>query len=223
MKILKDISDAYGLRFQLCDDVPLDERSDVALYMHSWNFDHNHLRGREFRGTHMLRDPRDMVVSAYYYHLHTDEAWVHRPRDLWGGMSLQSYLNSLDVHDGIMVEIQRFGRGPITSIAEWNYNQPEFLELHYEDVIDNQAEAFQAIFNHYGFNAEALRTGLEIVERRSLRGMNSWSPDDLRHVRSGAPGQWREAFSPDHAARFKELSGDLLVRLGYESNMDWTP
>jgi hypothetical protein len=45
---------------------------------------------------------------------------------------------------------------------------------------------------------------------------------ERRHVRSGKPGQWREQFGPDHVERFKALTGDLLVRLGYEADQNWS-
>jgi hypothetical protein len=37
------------------------------------------------------------------------------------------------------------------------------------------------------------------------------------HLRSGKPGQWREVLTRDHLALLRELTGDLLERLGYES------
>jgi hypothetical protein len=35
------------------------------------------------------------------------------------------------------------------------------------------------------------------------------------HLRSGKPGQWREVLSPKNMALFRELTGDLVERLGY--------
>jgi hypothetical protein len=40
--------------------------------------------------------------------------------------------------------------------------------------------------------------------------------------RKGQPGNWREHFTPANVALFKELTGDLLVRLGYETGSDWS-
>ena len=41
----------------------------------------------------MIRDPRDCVVSGYFYHLWTNEAWAHQPQDLFNGLSYQQHLN----------------------------------------------------------------------------------------------------------------------------------
>jgi hypothetical protein len=39
--------------------------------------------------------------------------------------------------------------------------------------------------------------------------------------RSGKAGGWRSQFNPQHKMIFKEISGDLLIRLGYEKDNDW--
>ena len=39
--------------------------------------------------------------------------------------------------------------------------------------------------------------------------------------RRGKAGAWREHFSPETKALFKEVSGDLLIRLGYEEDHNW--
>lgn len=45
---------------------------------------------------------------------------------------------------------------------------------------------------------------------------------NLKSCRKGVVGDWRTSFTPTVVARFKELTGDGLVRLGYEDNNDWT-
>ena len=41
------------------------------------------------------------------------------------------------------------------------------------------------------------------------------------HLRSGRPGEWRDVLSDQHKARCKEIFGDVLVKLGYETGQDW--
>jgi len=45
--------------------------------------------------------------------------------------------------------------------------------------------------------------------------------DPKSHYRKGAAGDWRNHFSPHHIARFKAQYGDLLVKLGYETDHEW--
>jgi hypothetical protein len=46
-------------------------------------------------------------------------------------------------------------------------------------------------------------------------------PKQSRTFRSGKAGGWREHFTDEHKRLFKDVAGDLLVRLGYEKNNDW--
>jgi hypothetical protein len=46
-------------------------------------------------------------------------------------------------------------------------------------------------------------------------------PKKSHTFRSGRTGGWVNHFSEEHKKLFKEITGDLLVRLGYEENNDW--
>jgi hypothetical protein len=39
--------------------------------------------------------------------------------------------------------------------------------------------------------------------------------------RKGLPGNWCEHFTEANKALFKQVTGDLLVRLGYEQGYNW--
>jgi hypothetical protein len=227
-RVLSTVAGFYGLRFT---EVPASEDSpgsppvlasdiDIVVYHRANDFRPEDLAGREYRGSHLIRDPRDMVVSGYHYHLRTDEPWVHEPKDRYGGLSYQAFLQGIDEHDGLMAEIERCARSSLAEMAEWHYARPGILELRYEDAVRDEVETFTGLFRFYGFNDAAVERGLTIVEHFSRRsGPHAGDADP--HVRSGQPGEWRRSFGVDHIARFKELTGDLVVRLGYEEDPDW--
>lgn len=80
-------------------------------------------------GVHLIRDPRDVVVSGYFSHKksHPTEGWPelleHRRR-----------LESLNEEDGLLAEIE-FSGPTIDLMHRWDYGQASVLELRYEDVI----------------------------------------------------------------------------------------
>jgi len=47
------------------------------------------------------------------------------------------------------------------------------------------------------------------------------NPGKSPTFRSGKAGKWRESFAPEHKSIFKQVAGDLLIRLGYEISNDW--
>jgi hypothetical protein len=145
---------------------------------------------------------------------------VQEPKERYGGLSYQAFLGGADEHDGLMAEIERSARSTLAEMGAWSYAQPEILELRYEDAVRDEVETFTRLFRFYGFNDAAVEKGISIVEQFSRRhGPQAGDLDP--HVRSGEPGEWRRYLSADHLARFKELTGDLVVRLGYEEDSAW--
>jgi hypothetical protein len=47
------------------------------------------------------------------------------------------------------------------------------------------------------------------------------NPQRSPTFREGKTGGWRKAFSEENIQLFKEISGDLLINLGYEDSQDW--
>ena len=41
------------------------------------------------------------------------------------------------------------------------------------------------------------------------------------HYRKGTPGDWKTYFFPELRSRFKGRYGELLIKLGYETSLDW--
>lgn len=220
--VLRSIAGRYGLRTQRLDQAPVSDRTDILLVEHARRFRTERLGGREFRGTHLIRDPRDVVVSGYFYHLWTHEQWAHLPTMDYDGKSYQQHLRSLSPEEGLLAEIERSAGTVIRDMAAWDYTQPHFLELRYEEMVTAGAAGFERVFRFYGFSDAAVAHGLRVADRHSLQAKAARARGGRpAHVRSGASGQWREHFRAQHVERFKELTGDAVVRLGYESDDRW--
>ena len=172
----------------------------------------------------MIRDPRDVVVSGFFYHLWTDEKWVHAPLPEFENKTYQEHLQSLSQDEGIVVEMRRFAEGDLQAMVAWDYSRPDFIELKYEDVIVDENSWFARMFRHYGFREDAVSRAVEIAgrfsfERKAKRPVGQ--VEEKSHLRAGRPGQWREVFSPDHVSLMKELAGPALIKLGYEVDENW--
>lgn len=212
--VLSAIADHYGLRVFSGEQSALRPPVDIFFQDHS-RIDREALG--DARGSHMIRDPRDVVVSAYFYHLRTDESWALRPRPEYGGRSYQQHLRSLDREAGIAAEIERSAPSVIRDMVAWDYEGNGFLELRYESLLADEEAGFRRLFGHYGFAPQAVERCLRIARRYGLRRMRRRSA----HVRSGRPGEWRSHFSAEHKALFKRLTSDAALRLGYETQSSW--
>ncbi len=187
-----------------------------------------------FRGTHMVRDPRDMLISGYHYHLWTEEAWANVPIDGQGALSLlaehdptcrgrsyREYLNDLPLEQGLFAEMLRMDT-VIVRMAEWNRHRAEFLELRYEDVITSPEIWFERVFRHYGFGERAVRRAVTLALGHTIVPSSSAGGERERsHRRSGRPEQWRDEFTPALRREFCARHGLRLVALGYERSVDW--
>lgn len=165
-----------------------------------------------------------MIVSAYFFHLWTDEQWANEPRPEWKGLTYVKYLGEHDTATGLQIEMER-SRNNILSLREWDYHDPRFLELRYEDMIAEEDRHWLQIFRHYGFGEEATRKSRDIATRftftaRAKRPLGDI--DNRSHLRSGAAGQWRNHFTPQHKEAFLDYFDDILVHLGYETDHQWS-
>lgn len=218
--VLRAVAERYGLRFQDLRGDPVADGTGVA-FQHDSRIRLDGLGA--VRASHMIRDPRDIVVSAYHYHRWTDEEWAHVPRPEYGGLGYQEYLAGLDHEAGLAAEIRL--RAPrIREMAAWDYTDPRVLELRYEDAMADERGTFRALFRHYGFHHDAVERSVRLAARFSFRRVARKRPDRTgrgTHLRSGRSGQWQEEFTPAHKELFKELTGAAVVDLGYETDHGW--
>jgi len=50
---------------------------------------------------------------------------------------------------------------------------------------------------------------------------SSINPTKSPTFRSGKTGEWKKDFTDEHKQIFKDIAGDLLIKLGFETNLHW--
>ena len=170
-------------------------------------------------GSHIIRHPKDLLVSAYYYHLRTHESWCHEipspydcvPQD----QSYQQALQALDLEQGLLFELWGSTGRTLRHFAQWRYDRPNIMELRYEEVLGNESSTFAALFAWYGFDQEAARTAGELAAARSAARLGR-DTSLGQHRRPGSHvGQWREVLPASVNEYMDHTYGQLLLRLGY--------
>lgn len=121
---------------------------------------------KKFRGVHVIRDPRDIVTSAYFSHLysHPTTDWPEliefrkklekMPKDK-GFLANMKFTAGLSV-DGIDLELFK-------SMLNWDYTRSNILEVKFEDMIMNPYNSFIQFFNHFGFIQNENLTSVGII------------------------------------------------------------
>ena len=112
------------------------------------------------------------------------------------------------------------GGNTINAILNWDYEQPAFINIKYEDLIqDYNLELFHEIYTFLGFPGYAIPSLLAISFSNSIFSGNLGKST---HIRSGKSNQWKKYFTKEHKQKFNELFGEsALVDLGYEPSMNW--
>lgn len=204
----------------------LSPEADIFLQDHS-RVDMIALRGRNpdrpVRCVHIIRDPRDVIISGCFYHVKTTEKWANNPKPEYGGVSYREAIAAQpDDHAKLVFEMQHTGAKTIRDMLAWNYQDKDVLEIKYEDIInDAEFKVFRPMMKFLGFEGAELDRALEIVREHSLFGGAKKDGGDGVHVRSGESRQWRRTFTPELKAEFRRLHPDVLQRLGYEKGADW--
>ena len=151
-RILGDFGRHAGLKHSyLYDETNFD--GDLARYVREngtqlisyVNAETKHIGGLPpLRAFHVVRDPRDLLVSAYFSHLHSHptKAWPelipHRER-----------LKSVSKTEGLILEVQ-FLDFAYNAMREWDYDRPDTLELRQEELTRAPYDGFLEIFRFLG-------------------------------------------------------------------------
>jgi len=164
----------------------------------------------------VYRDPRDLLVSQVFFATEMYEG--HGMHEFYKslpdfGERLKIAITGID-RDGLkMVSVRQRYEG----VFEW-LEQPSVMCLRFEDLIDNRDVFLNTMLD------EVEKTGYKIpIQReRALKILvEAIQPKNSQTFRVGKTGGWKEYFTEEHKSLFKDVAGDLLVKLGYEKNNDW--
>lgn len=157
------------------------------------NADYKRLGAFKGRGVHIIRNPLDVIHSAYWSHLRT------HPVDGWPELAAQrEILTGLPAAEGMMLtlafcEREDFYRntpGPIAALRQWNFDDPRFVTVRMEDF----GEDMVAVLATAAGDLAKLHWPApdQFTFQRISGGRAPGEVDASSHYRNGRANSWRQ-------------------------------
>lgn len=199
-------------------------------FLNYTNADHKYVEKlKNYLGFHVVRDPRDVCVSAYYSHRNS------HPIDNWPELAKhRNLLELLSKEDGLLKDM-KFVKRYMEEIGSWNYSNPNILEIRFEELIENPQQSFKIILAFLGVNQRIpnkqkeqfniIKDLEEVILKHSFinisGGRQRGNEDPKSHYRKGIAGDWKQHFAKIHRSYFKKHYNWVLLNSGYENNDSW--
>ena len=164
----------------------------------------------------IYRDPRDMLVSQVFFA--TDMHEGHGMHEYYNSLSdfgerLKVAITGIDLIGLKMVSVKQRYEG----VFQW-LEQKNVLCIRFEDLINNRDETLNSMLDE----VEKTRFKIPTPREKALSILvDAIQPKKSHTFRSGKTGGWKQYFTDEHKSLFKDVAGDLLVRLGYEKSNNW--
>lgn len=171
---------------------------------------------------YIVRDPRDVAVSYYYYNL--------KKRLLPPDCTLDEYI-PLFIADELDMKSGPWG-DHVLSWIRMQDTLEKFLLLRYEDMIaDPVAElARVADFLNLKLESSQVRRAVELSSAKHMRSMEEKQSDrwvftkgmrkDIPFIRSATSGGWRSNLSPAAVEQIEDAWGKTMQLFGYTLSKD---
>jgi|SRR6516165_2151414 hypothetical protein len=156
------------------------------------NAEYNYASANYEGGIHIIRNPLDVVVSAYYSHLRT------HPLDGWPSLEAQRrVIANTDAHSGFILTTAFLERddfydgavGPLHALRHWDFNDDRFKTIRLEDLVTSPRHYLTETLSGQFHSSQLPKD--EEFSFESIAGRPIGTVDDTSHYRSGQAEQWR--------------------------------
>ena len=176
----------------------------------------------------VMRDGRDVMVSAYYHFLfQTEQNSTYGVKKFRKAMPFKDYEN-IRQHLPYFIEYMstQYARQMHFTWSEFvlSWHSSGLLCIHYEDLLIEPLATLSQIIRSIA-QIEPDEERIEsVVSTYSFEARSGRQPGIERlgsSMRKGISGDWRNKFTREAGEVFDHFCGDALINLGYEEDQTW--
>lgn len=248
-RVLEPLAKQLGRRFGVLYGMvrEIDPAIDMVLVGHSLLRPMHRPPSRYVR---IIRDPRDILVSGYLYHLRTREGWCtntnfdptppiiwprvdfsmqHRPEEwkqAWlnrlQGKSYQQNLRDRDLTQGLIFELEGYTASTFAAMRHWK-PPADSLDVKLEDITTSFDATMLRIFQHLGLTEEECATALRVAAAQDINRMDDAALERNTHIHSRQVSKWRDVLPARVLRMVERRHGDLISMFGYDAPTAFAP
>jgi len=193
---------------------------------------HEVVRANYPRGLYVVRDGRDVMVSAYFYYARSIPEGDNPSLARWQQRRCPGLRNKEDVRANLPTFIEAEMKSPRSTRRNWPAHlrsfreaaHPRFAWIRYEDLLSDGARALSEAMGVITGEEPDLERASAAVERFSFArqaGRRAGQENVDSFLRKGTAGDWVNYFSRESAEVFDRHCGEELIGAGYEQDRLW--
>ena len=175
------------------------------------------LASPRFATSFVYRDPRDVIVSSVFYiseinrshALHTYYKDKLQTVEQCIAAEIRGITEPGYEYSGVRTRFEKY--------IGW-LDQSTLHSLRFEDLILDRENTIDQLLGYLETRGAQFSLSRPQAIAMVQSGMQSSRSGTFR---KGQPGNWKEHFSETNKKLFKDIAGDILIRLGYEKDDSW--
>lgn len=177
----------------------------------------------------VVRDGRDVMVSAYYHIFHQSDIFPPEVYELYRKRCPFDDYQAIEANLPKFIEYMFTIENKKIMHSNWKEFNQSWLDksaqlIKYEDLLIDAPTILAEAIQQTTQSKIDLERLTKIVDKYSFENQTKRKRGEeitSSFLRKGIAGDWKNKFTPEAKQVFNYYAGDMLIRLGYEKNNDW--